>query len=133
MFMFQQHLPQGYNKPKGSLKEEGLDYASEEEAEATLRQMTPTSLKLAADTDPAELLHPLASLRHSSDVRSKKLSDSYSELLLQATVQAKKHQRQIEERQRQVESCQAENLSLKTKVDRLQAVANQNTPPEFPN
>ena len=133
MLLSKQHLSRAYNKLRESPEHQEMDYASEEETQAILCEMTPTSLKQSIDTDPAKLLHLLASLYHSSDVRNKKLSDSYDDLLKDKTSQAEEYQRQIEERHREVESCRADNLSLKTQVGKLHHLADLKTSPEFPH
>ena len=89
--MARNHLSQAYKTVKGSPKNHEVDYALEEETQATLYQTTPASLKHLIDTNPAKLLHLLVSLCHNSNVRDKQLSDSYDHFLKDKTSQAEKH------------------------------------------
>ena len=130
MLLSKQHLSQAYNKLRGFPENQEVDYASEEETQATLCQMTPTSLKQTIDTDPAKLLHLLASLCHSSEVRNKKLRDSNDDDYQEIPSQTK-YQWQTEEQRKEVESYRAETLSLKIQVEKLQHLADQKTSPEF--
>ena len=132
MSMAENYLSQTCNRLRGMPENTMLNYVSEEDAETFLRSMTPTSLEQATDTDQLLLFTVLASLYHHSDLRNKKLIDSYDASVSANKGQAEKHQREMEEQQREVETYRAEKLSLKTQVEKLQHLANQKTSPYFP-